>query len=87
MIDFIEACELAYTFFKNEIGKDGLRKVYEANTLWIFYAGLEGEIGELGITVNKKTSELADFLLPSRENLALLNNSIELDVPKKFRIS
>ena len=80
---FEDAVKAANEYLLNE---DGLpvSKAYDAQTHWIFYAVSEEgfSIGNAGVKVEKKTGNLADFILPDDENFELLDRANEIELPK-----
>lgn len=76
MINFSKAIEIAKTHFL-EKGEQHLTKIYESEHLWIVYAGKPGQVkyGNMGISIDKESGEIRNFILPSRENFEILRNA------------
>lgn len=76
MIDFNGAIAIAGGYFK-EKGDSGLTKIYEAENIWIVYAGKKGQVryGNTGISIDKATGQINRFVLPSRENFDILKSA------------
>ena len=81
MFSFEEACEKAFKYFNNK-----LYKALETKSLYIFYGGDNRvEVGGYGISINRNNGELKPFILPSKENFKILNESKECEIPLKYR--
>ena len=76
MIDFNNAIEIAKAHFLTK-GEQHLTKIYESENSWIVYAGNPSQIrfGNMGISINKETGEITNFILPSRKNFETLKNA------------
>ena len=74
-MDFKSAKEMAEKHYA-ESGAT-VTKIYEADDRWIFYAEKNGmvPIGEPGLTVSKDSGMLGHFILPDRENFAILKSA------------
>lgn len=79
MIDFSNALEIAKTYYlKNNV--TDILEAYDADGVWIIFGGKKGcpEIGSSGISIDKTTGDMKDFILPSAENFDLLNKAKEI---------
>ncbi len=88
MIAYREACAIAFGYFQAKNKVVGLAAAMEADKVWIFYGGsaeTANEIGVQGITVDKATGTVSSFILPSRENFALLDAAKKVDIPEPYR--
>lgn len=76
MIDFKKAIEIAQKYYQ-EKGQLNLTKIYEAENIWIVYAGKreQPKFGNAGIAIDKKTGAISSFILPSRTNFEILKNA------------
>lgn len=76
MIDFNKAIEIAKAHFSVK-GEEHLTKIYESDNSWIVYAGKTGQVkfGNMGISIDKESGEIKNFILPSRENFEILKNA------------
>ena len=81
MISFEKALKIADSYYKKS-NNEKVIKALESEYVWIFYGGDENkiEVGGVGITVDKMTGEIADFILPLPENLLLLKNAKSIDL-------
>ena len=80
-MEFNKALELAKKYYLQE-GIKELLKAYDVGDAWIFFGGTKGkcEIGSYGISINKKTEAVSDFILPSRKNFEILDNAKEVSI-------
>lgn len=76
MIDFNKAIELAKAHYR-EKGQLELTKIYEAEHIWVVYAGKKDlpKFGNSGISIDKETGEITSFILPSRTNFEILKTA------------
>ena len=76
MLDFNKAIEIAKAHFALK-DDERLTKIYESDNSWIVYAGNPSQIrfGNMGISINKETGEITNFILPSRKNFEILKNA------------
>lgn len=76
MIDFNKAIELAKAYYR-EKGQLELTKIYEAEHIWVVYAGKKDQpkFGNAGISIDKENGEIKSFILPSRINFEILKNA------------
>lgn len=81
MIDFHKAIELARQYY-SEKGLEELTKVYDADKIWVVYAGKKDQpkFGNAGIAINKETGEISRFILPSRTNFEILKNATLMEM-------
>lgn len=88
MMTYNEGCAIAFGYFQAKDKVAGLATALEADKVWIFYGGsaeAANEIGAQGITVDKATGVVADFILPSKENFVLLDMAEKVDIPEIYR--
>lgn len=76
MIDFNRAIEIARGYYR-EKGQLELTKIYEAEKIWVVYAGKKDQprFGGNGISIDKETGEICSFILPSRTNFEILKKA------------
>lgn len=76
MIDFNKALEIAQKYYQVK-GKLNITKIYEAENMWIVYAGQKDQpkFGNAGVAISKETGEISSFILPSRTNFEILRNA------------
>lgn len=81
MIDFYSAIELARKYYA-EKGLEELTKVYDADKIWVVYAGKKDQpkFGNAGIAIDKETGEISRFILPSRTNFEILKKATLMDI-------
>lgn len=81
MIDFYKAIELARKYY-SEKGLEELTKVYDADKIWVVYAGKKDQpkFGNAGIAINKETGEISRFILPSRTNFEILKKATLMEI-------
>lgn len=79
MIDFPKALQLAMAHYEKE-GLPDILRAYDAQDVWVIFGGKKGtpQYGGSGVSIDKATGVVKRFLLPSRENFALLDKAIEL---------
>lgn len=77
MMELNKAIQIAKAYYA-EKGMDELTKIYDAGTLWIIYAGKKDQVqyGSSAISIHKTSGEIKSFILPSRENFAILRNAV-----------
>ena len=80
MVDFQNAIGIAKKYYA-EKGLEELTKVYDADKVWIVYAGQtdQPKFGNSGIAIDKQTGEISRFILPSRTNFEILKNATLID--------
>lgn len=80
MIDFKKAIDIAQKYYQ-EKGQLKITKVFEAENMWIVYAGKKElpKFGNAGIAISKETGETSSFILPSRVNFEILKNAKLID--------
>lgn len=85
-MNYREACQKAYDYFKGQLGILGLATVTENDEKWFFSAGKNATniVGNVIISLSKDTGnlELVDML--SDEGFEALKKSTVLEVPKEF---
>ncbi|MEY8574739.1 hypothetical protein AALD01_10075 [Oscillospiraceae bacterium 21-37] len=76
MIDFSKAVEIARNHFGAK-GDSELTKIYESDNVWIVYAGKKDQVkyGNMGISIDKITGDISNFVLPSRANFEILKKA------------
>lgn len=78
MIDKQKAIEIARKYFQ-EHGSLTVTGALENDSMWIFFAENEksGQVAYAthGISVDKQTGEVSNFLMPSRESFKILESS------------
>ncbi len=76
MINFECAIQIAKDYFSSK-GEHSLTKIYESDNAWIVYAGKADQVrfGNMGISIDKESGEISNFILPSRENFAILKKA------------
>lgn len=81
MIDFHTAIELAKKYYV-EKGQQNLSRVYDAEKVWIVYAGEKNKIkyGNTAIAIDKETGKISLFVLPNRANFEILKSATLMDV-------
>lgn len=86
MINFNDACQIAVQYFVENTLKTGICKALDTDGIWIFFGGKlnEVEFGGYGVSVNKATGNVEDFILPSDKNFALLDKAIVVEIPAEF---
>lgn len=72
---FEEAKKIAEDYFTK--GGALISKIYDAEDKWIIYAEKDGKtpIGIPALTILKSTGELGRFILPNKENFAILKKA------------
>lgn len=73
MIEYKDALKIAKDYYYAK-GQQELTKMYETDEMWIVYGGKKGQIkiGGAAITINKKNGQIENFILPSKENFAII---------------
>lgn len=81
MIGLQEAMVIAKDYYSAK-GEEVIKKVYEADDMWIVYAGKVGQvrIGSVALTIKKIDGEVGNFILPSEENFKILKEARLLDL-------
>lgn len=86
---FETACKKAMDFLKKEYGDDGFSSIMDLGDRWLF-DGTDAKrtifYGKPGVTIDKKSGTLGFFLLPDEKNFELLNEAIEVEIPKNYII-
>ena len=80
-MNFEEAKVAAQAYFEQR-GVTGLASALEAENCWIFYGGKAGVTvcGIPGVKVSKETGELSVFILPNKENFAILKSAKKIEL-------
>lgn len=85
-LDYIEACKIAYEYYKEAWGVNGFSEIKDLGSKWLFYPKVETPFFGGGfVTIEKKGGEIDLFKLPSDENFKLLKNAISIDVPCEYK--
>lgn len=85
-MDFIQASRIAYEYYKECWDTEGLRGAKDLGEKWIFYPDTsEPFFGDSHITVSKNEGEIELFILPDKENFALLKKAVDVEIPKEFQ--
>lgn len=86
MINYNEACALAFDYYKNKVQVIGLVQAYECAHSYIFCGGKKNivSIGSFIIAVSKKNGNISILKFPSKENSELIKNATPLDIPNVF---
>ncbi len=81
MIEKEKAVEIANKFFE-EKNKTQIVKLLETSKCWICYGGPADKmiVGKSGIKIDKQSGEISNFILPNRENFALLKEAEEIQI-------
>ncbi len=81
MIDFQNAIDIARKYY-SEKGLEELTKVYDADKIWVVYAGKKDQpkFGNAGIAIDKETGEISRFVLPSRTNFEILKKATLMNI-------
>lgn len=84
MIEFKDALEIAKNYYRSK-GQQEITKMYEADKMWIVYGGKRGQakIGGAAITIDKENGQVGSFLLPSKENFAILKAAKLIDIEEE----
>ena len=84
MIEFENACELAYNHFKEISPEYVLTSALEHELYWIFYGGIPERIeyGGSGIKISREDGSKEPFRLP--KELKILRSSAKIAVPEKY---
>lgn len=86
MIDFKIGCKLAVNYFNKVEKKSKLARALDVVDAWIFFPNNDGfvEIGGVGIMIYKMDGKIEEFILPTPENLKLLDKAIPIEIPCEF---
>ncbi len=86
MIDYLQACQLACAYYKEKYDICSLASAQENSQSWFFCGGLPGQIqiGGKIIAVKKEDGEITPIMLPSKENVAMLREAGDIDLPEAF---
>ncbi|MBQ9808215.1 MAG: hypothetical protein IJM55_05055 [Ruminococcus sp.] len=87
MITFENACDIAFKYFAQNDHIFGLSKALDTEKDWLFFGGSADEtrFGGSGVLVSKEDGSTKDFILPSRENFAILKSGKPAELPERFR--
>lgn len=86
MIDYNEACALAFDYYKSKLQVIGLAQAYDSSYNYIFCGGKNNvvSIGSCIIAVDKENGDISPLKFPSKENSNLIKNATPLDIPNEF---
>ena len=81
MIDLKTAVELALNYCREKGKSTEILTIREHERMYIIYTGIRGVVkyGNAGIAVDRETGAISSFILPKKENFAILHES--RDVP------
>lgn len=81
MVEFKDALQIAKDYYFAK-GQQEITKMYEADKMWIVYGGKKGhaKIGGAAITIDKGNGQIGSFLLPSKENFAILKTATLIEI-------
>ena len=79
MVSRFDALKIAKDYYYKSMGEKRIAKVLEYTDSYIIYPdSCVGRIGEMAIKIDKKDGKIRNFILPSKENFAILKNSKEI---------
>lgn len=80
MIDLKTAVELALKYCAEKKKSTELLSIREHERMYIIYTGIPGVVkyGRSGMAVDKETGDISSFILPKKENFAILHESREI---------
>lgn len=80
MITYSDALKVAKEYYY-ERSQQEITKIYETDSMWIVYGGRRDQvkIGGAAITISKENGEIGRFILPSKENFAILKKATLID--------
>lgn len=89
-MNFEQACEIAYKYIEeNWSNRKGIKSIFDLSEYWFFTAkSLDNKIiidNSGSFIMNKKTAEIRNFYFTNKEDVALLKNKIEKEVPEKYK--
>lgn len=86
MINYNEACALAFDYYKNKLQVIGLSQAYESSHSYVFCGGKKDivSIGSCIIAIDKENGNISPLKFPSKENSELIKNASTLDIPNNF---
>ena len=80
MVSRVDVLKIAKDYYKS-MGEKRIAKVLEYTDSYIIYPeSCVGRIGGMAIRIDKKDGEIRNFILPSKENFAILKNSKEIEI-------
>ena len=81
MVEYKDALQIAKDYYFAK-GQQELTKIYETDKMWIVYGGKKGQmkIGGSAITIDKEYGRIGSFLLPSKENFAILKTAKLIEI-------
>ena len=80
MIDLKTAVEKALKYCVEKGKATQILSIREHEKMYIIYTGIPGMVkyGHAGIAVSRETGEISSFILPKKENFAILHESREI---------
>lgn len=86
MIDYANACKMAYDYYKKVWHISGLCDAKDLSAKWIFYPNSnEHFFGGSHISISKADGSIGNFVLPDEENFKLLKNAVSVEIPAEFK--
>ena len=75
-----EAVELALKYCREKGKSTQILTIREHARMYIIYTGIPGvrKVGNAGIAVSRENGSIASFVLPKKENFAILHESREI---------
>lgn len=84
-MDFMQACRIAYEYYKECWDAKGLSMIKDVGEKWIFYPSMdEPFFGGHHISIQKSDGEVKPFVLPDKQNFELLKRAVDVEVPEEF---
>lgn len=86
-IFYVEAqtSRIAYEYYKECWGAEGLRMVKDVGEKWVFYPNVDVPVfGDHHISIQKSDGEIKPFVLPDKHNFELLKSAVSVEVPEEF---
>ena len=82
------ACKKAMEILADRYEFTELESAFNVGDKWLFY-GTNKEhrvfYGSHGITINKGDGEVNLFCLPDEKNLKILEEAVEIEIPKEYK--
>ncbi len=80
MINLKTAVEHAMKYCKEKGKSTEILRIREHERMYIIYTGIPGVVkyGNAGIAVDRETGAISSFILPKRENFAILHESRDI---------
>lgn len=88
MSDYIAACSKAYEYFHKVLNIEGLSTATENEDSWFFSGGKNSHeaIGNIIISVNKKTEMITVVDALSDEGYETIKKSVVIDIPTEYKV-